>query len=154
MDCRLTVKKATLRRAIMVHGEEISIQTKGYSDIRDITSLVNTVVQRSGIKHGIVTVHVIGSTASISTTEFEPALNADLRDQIDKLVPSSLQSRHSRTWGDDNGFSHIRATLLGPSMTVPLSNGSLVLGTWQQIIVIDHDNRPRSRKVFVQVLGE
>ena len=81
----------------MVHGEEISIQTKGYSDIRDITSLVDAVVGRSGIKNGIVTVHVIGSTASISTTEFEPALNADIRDQIEKLVPGSLHSRHSET---------------------------------------------------------
>ncbi len=138
----------------MVHGEEFSIQTRGYSDISDVTALVNGVVQRSGVRNGIVTVHVIGSTASVSTTEFEPALNADIRDQIEKLVPSTMPSRHSQTWGDDNGFSHIRATFMGPSITVPLSDGALVLGTWQQIVVIDHDNRPRSRNVFVQVLGE
>jgi secondary thiamine-phosphate synthase enzyme len=138
----------------MVHGEQISLSTKGYSDIRDITSQVEEVVARSGVKAGLVNVFVIGSTASVSTIEYEPALVEDFRDQIEKFVPHSLRSRHSETWGDDNGFSHIRATLMGPGLTVPVHNGELVLGTWQQIVVIDHDNRPRSRKVFVQVIGE
>ncbi len=138
----------------MVHGEEFTIQTKGHSDIKDITGQVQHIIDNSGISGGIVTVHAVGSTASISTIEFEPALNADFRDELEKFVPRSLQTRHSRTWGDDNGFSHIRATFMGPSITVPITKGSLVLGTWQQIIVIDHDNRPRSRRVFVQVMGE
>lgn len=138
----------------MVHGKEFTIQTKGYSDIKDITGEVRHIIEDSKISEGIVTVHAVGSTASISTTEFEPALNADFRDQIEKFIPSSLHTRHSETWGDDNGFSHLRATFMGPSMTVPVSGGAPVLGTWQQIIVIDHDNRPRSRRVFVQVMGE
>ena len=138
----------------MVHGKEFSIQTKGYSDVKDITEEVRHIIEDSGISDGIVTVHAVGSTASISTTEFEPALNADIRDQLEKFIPSSLHTRHSETWGDDNGFSHLRATFMGPSMTVPVSGGAPVLGTWQQIIVIDHDNRPRSRRVFVQVMGE
>ena len=138
----------------MVHGKEFSIQTKGYSDVKDITGEVRHIIEDSGISDGIVTVHAVGSTASISTTEFEPALNADIRDQLEKFIPSSLHTRHSQTWGDDNGFSHLRATFMGPSMTVPVSGGTPVLGTWQQIIVIDHDNRPRSRRVFVQVMGE
>jgi len=138
----------------MVHGKEFTIQTKGYSDIKDITGEVRHIIEDSGISEGIAVVHAVGSTASISTTEFEPALNADFRDQIEKFIPSSLNTRHSQTWGDDNGFSHLRATFMGPSMTVPVSGGAPVLGTWQQIIVIDHDNRPRSRRVFVQVMGE
>ena len=138
----------------MVHGKEFSIQTRGCSDVLDITGEVRNIIEESGISNGIVTVHAVGSTASISTTEFEPALNADLRDQLEKFIPSSLRTRHSETWGDDNGFSHLRATFMGPSMTVPVSGGAPVLGTWQQIIVIDHDNRPRSRRVFVQVMGE
>ena len=138
----------------MVHGKEITLQTKGYSDIKDITGEVRHIIEDSGISEGIVVVHAVGSTASISTTEFEPALNADFRDQIEKFIPSSLHTRHSETWGDDNGFSHLRATFMGPSMTVPVSRGAPVLGTWQQIIVIDHDNRPRSRRVFVQAMGE
>lgn len=138
----------------MVHGEEFTIQTKGHSDIKDITGPVQHIIDKSGISGGIVVVHAVGSTASISTIEFEPALNADFRDELEKFVPCDLQTRHSQTWGDDNGFSHIRATFMGPSITVPITKGSLVLGTWQQVIVIDHDNRPRSRRVFVQVMGE
>jgi secondary thiamine-phosphate synthase enzyme len=99
-------------------------------------------------------VFVVGSTASISTIEYEPALVQDVQDILEKIVPSDLESRHSQTWGDDNGFSHIRATLMGPGITVPVSGGTLVLGTWQQIVVIDHDNRGRSRTIFIQVLGE
>jgi len=138
----------------MVHGEEFTIQTKGNSDIKDITGQVQHIIDNTGIAGGIAVVHAVGSTASISTIEFEPALSEDFRDELEKFVPRSLQTRHSRTWGDDNGFSHIRATFMGPSITVPITKGSLVLGTWQQIIVIDHDNRPRSRRVFVQVMGE
>jgi secondary thiamine-phosphate synthase enzyme len=138
----------------MVHGEEFTISTKGYSDLKDVTREVAGIVTASKISDGIVTVHVIGSTASVSTTEFEPALNEDIRDLLERFVSSTQESRHSQTWGDDNGFSHMRATFMGPSLTVPVSKGNLVLGTWQQIIVIDHDNRPRSRRVFVQVMGE
>lgn len=138
----------------MVYGKKITLPTKGFSDIRDITSDVKSIVLESGIKDGLVNISVIGSTASISTIEYEPALVEDIRDQLEEFIPSTKHTRHSQTWGDDNGFSHIRATLMGPGITMPVSDGGLVLGIWQQIVVIDHDNRPRSREIFIQVLGE
>ena len=138
----------------MVFGKSFSVQTQGFSDIVDITPNIEAIIAESEITDGVATVFVVGSTASISTIEYEPALTEDMKEQLNELVPSNLRSRHSETWGDDNGFSHIRATLMGPGITVPVSGGSLTLGTWQQIVVIDHDNRPRSRKIFVQVIGE
>ncbi len=138
----------------MVSGRQITVQTRGYSDIHNITDDVREVVGESGINDGLVHVFAVGSTASISTIEFEPALVEDFKDQLEKFASSKMHSRHSETWGDDNGFSHIRATFMGPGITVPLSGGCLVLGTWQQIIVIDHDNRGRHRKIHVQVMGE
>ncbi|MDO9580966.1 MAG: secondary thiamine-phosphate synthase enzyme YjbQ [Bacteroidales bacterium] len=138
----------------MVFGEKITISTKGFSDIKNITDKVKSIVSKSGIKDGLAGVFVIGATASVSTIEYEPALVEDVRQQLEEFVSSNKQTRHSQTWGDDNGFSHIRATFMGPGITVPISDGELVLGTWQQIIVIDHDNRPRSREVFIQIIGE
>jgi len=138
----------------MVFGKKITISTKGFSDIKNITGEVKSIAHQSGIKNGLADVFVIGSTASVSTTEYEPALVEDIRQQLEEFVPAGKHTRHSQTWGDDNGFSHIRATFMGPGICVPLSDGELVLGTWQQIIVIDHDNRPRSREIFVQVMGE
>jgi len=139
---------------MMVYGEYISIKTQGFSDIRDITSQVRAIVEKSGIRDGLVHVFVAGSTASVSTIEYEPALVQDMRDQLERFAPHTMHTRHSQTWGDDNGFSHIRATFMGPGLTVPLSKGELILGTWQQIVVIDHDNRPRTRRIFVQVMGQ
>jgi len=138
----------------MVYGKAISIAARGFSDIKDITGEVKGIVHGSGIKNGLVNICVIGSTASISTIEFEPALVEDVREKLEVLVSSQEHSRHSETWGDDNGFSHIRATLMGPSITLPVAEKDIVLGTWQQIVVIDHDNRARSRKIFIQVMGE
>ncbi len=139
---------------VMVHGEMITVSTKGFSDINDITQQVRRIVSKSLIRNGIAVVCAIGSTASVSTIEYESALVNDMQDQLERMVPHTMQTRHSRTWGDDNGFSHIRSTLMGPGITIPVVDGEVVLGTWQQIVVIDHDNRPRSRKVYVQVLGE
>jgi secondary thiamine-phosphate synthase enzyme len=138
----------------MVVGKQITLETKGFSDIRDITREVQEIVSKSAIKNGLVNIFAVGSTASITTVEYEPALVEDVKEQLEKFASSTMRSRHSETWGDDNGFSHIRATFMGPGLTAPVHEGSLVLGTWQQIVVIDHDNRPRSRKVFVQVMGE
>ncbi len=138
----------------MVFGREVNIETQGFSDIRNITSEVDAVAAGSGIKDGLVNISVIGSTASVTTMEYEPALVEDIRDQLEEFVASDKLTRHSKTWGDDNGFSHIRAAFMGPGITVPLSNGKMILGKWQQIVVIDHDNRPRSRRVFVQVMGD
>jgi len=138
----------------MVFGQELKIEAKGFSDIIDITFKVQNIVTESGIKDGIVNIHSIGSTASISTIEYESALVADMEEQLEKFVSKNMKSRHSETWGDDNGFSHIRATFMGPGMTVPVSNGKVLLGTWQQIVVFNHDNRERSRRIFVQIIGE
>ena len=138
----------------MVFGEQLTIETKGFSDIKDVTGMVRDIVSKSGIRKGLVNVFAVGSTASVTTIEYEPALVEDMKEQLERFASEKMHSRHSRTWGDDNGFSHIRATFMGPGMTVPVSDGTLVLGTWQQIVVIDHDNRPRSRKMYIQVMGE
>lgn len=132
----------------------MTLQAQGYSDIKEITRQVQEIIGESGISNGIVNVAVIGSTASVSTIEYEPALVQDVQNELEKWVPSTLHSLHSQTWGDDNGFSHIRATFMGPSITLPVVDKKALLGTWQQIIIIDHDNRPRSRRVYVQVMGE
>jgi secondary thiamine-phosphate synthase enzyme len=138
----------------MVHGEEIQLETAGFSEIHDITGEVQAVVTRSGVRAGIVSVFVIGSTASISTIEFEPALVADMIERLEAFAPRDMPTRHGATWGDDNGFSHLRATFMGPGITAPVQGGQVILGTWQQIVLLDHDNRPRSRRIHVQVLGE
>jgi len=138
----------------MVFGNKITLQTKGFSDIKDITGKVQAIVDRSGLKSGIATITAIGSTASVTTIEFEPALVQDMQDQLEKFASQHMHSRHSQTWGDDNGFSHIRASFMGPGITIPFTNNKLVLGTWQQIVVIDHDNTPRQRQIFVQIIGE
>jgi secondary thiamine-phosphate synthase enzyme len=138
----------------MTAGREMTFSTKGFSDVINITEEVQALIRETGLKHGLAAVFAVGSTASISTIEFEPALVQDLKDTLERFLPRHMHSRHSQTWGDDNGFSHLRATLMGPGITVPFHDGRLVLGTWQQIILIDHDNRPRSRRVYVQLTGE
>jgi secondary thiamine-phosphate synthase enzyme len=138
----------------MVHGEFLERRTRGFSDVHDLTGDVREVVARSGVSEGTATVFAVGSTASITTIEFEPALVRDMEEALEKLWSRHMASHHSQTWGDDNGFSHLRASFMGPDLTVPVHQGGLVLGTWQQIVVIDHDNGPRDRRVFVQVQGE
>ena len=138
----------------MVFGKTVTLQTRGFSEVHDLTASVEEIVRESGIRNGLAAVTVIGSTASVSAIEYEPALVQDLKDLLEKIAPASMHSRHSATWGDDNGFSHLRATLMGPGVTLPVVDGELLLGTWQQVIVIDHDNRPRSRSVRIQVVGE
>ncbi len=133
--------------------EDIYLETKGYSDIHDLTNQVNEIVARSGIREGFCHVFAVGSTASISTMEYEPALVQDIKEKLDEFASESMKSHHSETWGDDNGFSHIRATFMGPGITVPLRNDACILGTWQQIVLLDHDNRPRRRHVVIQVVG-
>ncbi len=138
----------------MVYGKEIQFLTKGFSDIVNISDQVRDIQSESGITSGIISISVIGSTASVTTIEYEPSLVEDMQELLEKLASIDMVSRHSQTWGDDNGFSHLRASLMGPSITVPVNEGKMVLGTWQQIIVIDHDNRPRNRKIFVQIVGD
>ncbi len=136
-----------------IHGDFVHIATKGFSDMHDLTGSVRQIVAASGIREGLVNVFAVGSTATITTVEYEPALVQDVRDAFEALWPADKPTRHGDTWGDDNGFSHLRATMTGPALTCPVHRGEVVLGTWQQIVVIDHDNNPRDRKVFVQVMG-
>lgn len=138
----------------MVYQEDIKINTKGFSDIINITDYIKSIVSKSGISTGMVNIFGIGSTNTISIIEYEPALIADVQELLEKLVPSTMRSRHSETWGDDNGFSHMRATILGCETNAPVTEGQIYLGIWQQIILIDHDNRSRSRNIRVTVIGE
>lgn len=138
----------------MTYSDRIQLQTQGFSDIIDVTREVNRIITKSEIRNGIVTISSIGSTASVTTIDFEPALVDDFREKLQQLFPSTERSRHSETWGDDNGFSHMRASFMGPALTLPVSDKKTVLGTWQQIVFIDHDNRPRARELFVQLVGK
>lgn len=131
-----------------------SLQTRGHNHTIDITSEVASAVKSAGTDSGIATVFVTGSTAGVTTIEFEPGLVQDLDAAFNRLAPRELEYRHHERWGDDNGHSHIRASLLGPSLTVPFAKGELLLGTWQQIILVDFDTRPRRRDYVVQIMGE
>lgn len=138
----------------MILTREISLQTQGEGDALDITSQVAGRVAESGVGSGAVTVFVAGSTAGVTTIEYESGVLADLRRAWDRIAPRDIPYDHDRRWGDGNGYSHVRASVLGCSLVVPFSEGRLVLGTWQQIILVDFDNRPRSRRVVVQIVGE
>jgi secondary thiamine-phosphate synthase enzyme len=139
---------------MMTFSETISLRTKGFSDILDITHHVDAVLDRSRIENGLVTVFCPGSTCSVTTIEYEPGAVKDLQKTIEEIVPSNISYEHDKRWGDGNGFSHVRAALMKPSLTIPLIKGRLALGTWQQIVFIDFDNRRRERNILVQVMGE
>jgi secondary thiamine-phosphate synthase enzyme len=138
----------------MIYSERISLSTKGFSDIIDITDRVDSVVGHSKIKDGLVTVFCPGSTGAVTTIEYESGVLRDLQMAIEKIVPSNIPYEHDRRWGDGNGFSHVRAALMKPSLSIPLDQGRLTLGTWQQIVFIDFDNRRRERNLFVHILGD
>lgn len=138
----------------MVKTDKIKISTDGPGDMIDITSSLANSIQNSGIKSGVVTVFAVGSTAGITTIEFEPGLKKDLPQLMEKLVPSDKSYHHDETWHDGNGFSHLRSAIVGTSITVPFSSGKLLLGTWQQVTFCEFDNRPRSRQVVFQIVGE
>ena len=138
----------------MVVTKRISLQSKGHCDIIDITSQVEQEVADTGIKDGTVTLFVAGSTAGISTIEFESGLLSDFESMWERNVPQNIPYNHDRRWGDGNGYSHVRASLLGASLVVPISDKRLTLGTWQQIVLVDFDNRPRSRQLILQIMGE
>ena len=132
----------------------VEISTRGHTDIVDITQQVEQVLGESELKNGSLTVFVSGSTAGITSIEYEPGLLKDLPEAFEKLAPTGVTYHHDAAWGDGNGYAHVRAAMLGSSFTVPFDNGKLLLGTWQQIVVIDFDNRPRKRSVVVQMMGE
>ena len=135
-------------------SETISITTQGFSDIIDLTASVLEVLDHSGIHDGLVTVFCPGSTGAVTTIEYESGVLKDLRAAIERLVPSNVPYEHDRRWEDGNGFSHVRAALMKPSLSIPLTQGRLVLGTWQQIVFIDFDNRRRDRRIVVHILGD
>ena len=138
----------------MVYQERISLMTRGHRHIQDVTGQVQEIVRRSGLRAGIAHVFNIGSTAALGTIEFEPGLQEDLPAILDRLIPPSRDYGHERAWHDGNGHSHLQATWLGPSLTVPVQDGELVLGTWQQIFHLECDVRSRQRSIVVTVYGD
>ena len=138
----------------MVYQETISLATDGHRHMSDITSKVNAVVSRSNLDEGVVHVFNVGSTASVGTIEYEPGLQRDLPEILDSLVPPSRGYGHEQMWHDGNGHSHLQATWLGPSLSVPLRGGELILGTWQQIFHLECDVKSRQREIVVTVYGD
>ena len=138
----------------MIKTATVSVSTRGHADIHDITHEVTVAVAESGIPAGTVTIFCSSSTSAVTTLEYESGAILDLQQLFDEIVPPDRGYAHNAAWGDGNGHSHVRAALLGASLTVPFVGGQLALGTWQQIVLIDFDTRPRSRQVVVQVVGE
>lgn len=138
----------------MIRTHRLHLATKGQNDAHDLTPHVSRLLDESGFTAGLVTVSVIGSTAGVTTIEFEPGAVSDLNRVFETLAPRDGEYRHHLRWGDDNGSSHVRAALMGPSLSVPVEDGRLLLGTWQQILLLEFDTRPRSREIVVQLMGE
>ena len=142
------------RDLMAVHREEFDLSTSGEVEIIDITGRVRDVVRRSGISEGICLVFVPGATGAITTIEYEPGLLEDFPDALERMVPKGIEYKHHLRWHDGNGHSHVRASLLGPDLTVPVADGDLLLGTWQQIVFVELDVRRRTRRIVVQIVGE
>lgn len=139
---------------MQIHTDQFSISTKGDSEVIDITSKVQASIGKHALTEGLATVFVVGSTLSVTTTEFEPGLRRDIPEALERLAPRHHRYHHDDTWHDGNGHAHVRAAMMGCSLAVPFQQGELMLGTWQQIVVVDHDNRPRTRTIVVQVMGK
>jgi secondary thiamine-phosphate synthase enzyme len=139
---------------IKIHTQKIVAHTAGFCDIIDITAKVQQKIETAKVHRGLATIFVSGSTAALTTIEYEPGLVQDFKELVEKLIPSNRRYHHDDQWGDDNGFSHLRASLLGPSLAIPIEDRRLLLGTWQQIVLIDFDNCSRTREVIVQTIGE
>jgi secondary thiamine-phosphate synthase enzyme len=138
----------------MVATHRLEIATRGQGEAHDITDIVSAAIAQSACAGGLATVFVVGSTAGVTTIEYEPGAVADLNRLFEEIAPRDANYRHHLRWGDDNGSSHVRAALLGPSLTVPFSGGAMLLGTWQQIMLIEFDTRPRKREIVIQIVGE
>jgi len=132
----------------------VQLRSSKENDIIDVTKQTSNALRESGLNNGIVNVFVAGSTAAITTIEYEPGLRHDFPKMLSRIAPKDIQYRHDETWHDGNGHSHVRASLVGPSLTVPFSNGVLILGTWQQIVMLEMDTKPRERVLTIQILGE
>jgi secondary thiamine-phosphate synthase enzyme len=138
----------------LIVTEHVDFQTKGNAEITDLTSKVASALERSDLESGVVVIFASGATGAVTTIEYEPGLVEDMKDALERIAPKEIEYAHNQRWGDGNGHSHIRASVIGPSLTVPFSEGKLMLGTWQQIVFLDMDNRPRYRRVVVQIMGE
>jgi secondary thiamine-phosphate synthase enzyme len=139
---------------VTIRTKKFTEKTAGFCDIVDITGKITEQIEHGKVRQGLISVFVSGSTAAITTVEYEPGLIKDLKEFVEKLIPSKRKYHHDDRWGDDNGFSHLRASLFGPSVSIPIENGRALLGTWQQVILLDFDNRPRTREITVQLIGE
>ncbi len=138
----------------MIVTKTIKLQTQGFSDILNITAQVLSILEGSSISDGLICVFCPGSTGSVTTIEYESGVLHDLKKALERIAPSDIPYRHDERWGDGNGFAHVRAALMKPSLTIPLVSGRPTLGTWQQIVFIDFDNRKRHREIIVQIIGE
>lgn len=134
--------------------KSIPVSTRGKTHIIDITPQAQDLLQKCRIDNGTITFFVSGSTAGLTTIEYEPGLLQDMPEAFEKMAPAGKHYHHDDTWGDANGYSHVRAAMLGPSLVVPFSAGRMLLGTWQQVVLIDFDNRPRRREIVMQIMGE
>ena len=132
----------------------VQLRSSKENDIIDVTKQTSNALRESGLNNGTINVFVAGSTAAITTIEYEPGLRHDFPKMLSRIAPKDIQYRHDETWHDGNGHSHVRASLVGPSLTVPFSNGILILGTWQQIVMLEMDTKPRERVLTIQILGE
>jgi secondary thiamine-phosphate synthase enzyme len=152
----MTPDYSNMRREVRMKilSDELSFSTRGFCDLKDLTGSVDKKVIAHGLKNGTVTLFVPGSTGGLTTIEYEGGLIRDFDDLMERLAPSGVTYHHDARWGDGNGFSHLRSAMIGTSLTVPFTNGKLLLGTWQQIVFIDFDNRPRSRTVHLQFIAE
>jgi secondary thiamine-phosphate synthase enzyme len=137
-----------------IFDSKLNLTSKGFCHIQDITPHLRAFLEESGVSRGLVTVMVPGSTAGITTIEYESGVINDLKRAIEKIAPQDMEYEHNLRWGDGNGFSHVRAALMKPSLSIPISNGELCLGTWQQVVFLDFDNRGRNRKLHIQIMGE
>ncbi len=138
----------------MIKTEEIKFESQGDGEIFDLTGQIAEKIKSSGLNSGTVTVFTPSATSAITTIEYEPGLLQDLPEFFQKIIPAEVSYKHDETWHDGNGYAHLRAALIGPDITVPIVEGKMTLGTWQQIVFLDFDNRARSRKVIVQIIGE
>lgn len=138
----------------MIQTDTIELSSRGDSDVIDISPHVQEILNKSGIREGAITIFVPGSTGALTTIEYESGAVSDLKNLLEKIIPRNQNYSHNLRWGDGNGHSHLRAALLGPSLSIPVVDSTMTLGTWQQIIFIDCDNRPRQRRIIVQIMGE
>jgi secondary thiamine-phosphate synthase enzyme len=152
IECVSTISREI--RIMIVHNTTITLQTAGFADCIDVTADLERCLGDSGVENGLLTLMIAGSTAAVTTIEFESGAVSDLRKALERLAPVNGTYAHNLRWGDGNGFSHVRAALMKPSLTIPVIDGKLCLGTWQQVVALDFDNRPRKRSIIVQIIGE